>query len=641
MNLVLALSLIIMAGAAVVLFMVESRRTSTEAGSRSIWVQVLFPATYLCLLVVTIRSFATSKWFEDDAMITLRYSRNLVSGCGWNFNCGGNDFATSSYLQTIVGSIWFFFFDNLNALQAEKIWEVFLVVVGSIAFVVGARWHNVSRSVTVVGLSVILLSRNSLLYLFSGMENALAFGLLALLFLAYTLESYKSVGVLVGLCTLTRPEYALAGLVLAFLDMSTPPVTPIRPFNRLRRWSVSGGIAVATWIPVAAVLTWSKGSPFAQTLDIKRLTASNWGATYTDGVVQFILGTGFGLGFIVLGAVGLLISRSALLFWPIFAVLILGLYHFLGLPNSPWYYTTFWLGISGSLLGLPAFLRQLYSTWLPTGRVGQARSAVGSLVVGVALTATLFGNPFVVAGENKDFANRLAAKRQDINAELGSYLASILPEEGRVAVPNIGYVGFYSNRFVVDLVGLVTPDASLATSSSNWRQYQPEVYTDKAKIAERLLSIDGYRFLRVVGSRQHKGERFLVLVDEGFKGSAHGALLSPLERDVLGDEVLVRASLLVGVGDSTVSPTSDQFYISFLPTDTECNEVKFRLSDADGSALSSKSYYETRDEYLVADVDSFGDMRQLDWSSTLSVEVSCMGGGVVSVEDELVFAFGG
>ena len=58
------------------------------------------------LVIVTIVAAAlvaygfNTRWFEDDAMITMQYAKNLADGCGWSFNCNSDDFATTSILHT-------------------------------------------------------------------------------------------------------------------------------------------------------------------------------------------------------------------------------------------------------------------------------------------------------------------------------------------------------------------------------------------------------------------------------------------------------------------------------------------------------------------------------------------------------------
>ena len=42
-----------------------------------------------------------ARWFEDDAMISMLYARNVAGGCGWSFNCGADDFATTSFLHRV------------------------------------------------------------------------------------------------------------------------------------------------------------------------------------------------------------------------------------------------------------------------------------------------------------------------------------------------------------------------------------------------------------------------------------------------------------------------------------------------------------------------------------------------------------
>ena len=72
-------------------------------------------------------AFATLLWLAsrhcqrhglDDALITFQYSRILPKAAATN--CNGADFATSSYLQAAIGSLWFLLADVPRALHLEE-----------------------------------------------------------------------------------------------------------------------------------------------------------------------------------------------------------------------------------------------------------------------------------------------------------------------------------------------------------------------------------------------------------------------------------------------------------------------------------------------------------------------------------------
>jgi hypothetical protein len=85
------------------------------------------------------------------------------------------------------------------------------------------------------------------------------------------------------------------------------------------------------------------------------------------------------------------------------------------------------------------------------------------------------------------------------------------PDE-RVAVPNIGYIGFYSERFIVDLVGLVTPDAAESKDPDAFFDiYQPEYTLNRLRFSSSLVRDHRYGFVTVRGDNRYRDERFLVM----------------------------------------------------------------------------------------------------------------------------------
>ncbi|MDC3331876.1 hypothetical protein OAV42_00085 [Ilumatobacter sp.] len=582
------------------------------------------------LIAVALRDVVDIPWFEDDAMITFAYSKNLTEGCGWNFNCGGDDFATSSYLHTVIGALWFAIADTARALHIEKLWENMLVVWGAAAYLVSSVRLGTSRVAALAAVAIVLLMQNSFQFLFSGMENALGFFVLSCIVLAYSYDRLRIVGVLVGVVALVRPEYVIAGVILALLDLMVR-YRMSETVVWLKSWVWPAVIALGSFLPLFAFVWVANGAPFADTLEIKRLTAPNWGALYHEELWRLAKPLGPGLVVLALGLVGLILKRSPLLFWPAFAFFISLIYAMLGLPRSPWYYMPFWAGLASCVLGVPHMYRTFKSAWqLDTKRIpGWIRSATAGASA-LALVIISIGNPVDVGAENIDLVSRVAKKRQSINKSTGIYLKQVSDSEDRVALPNIGYVGFYSERFIVDLVGLVTPDAGLRVSADRWRDYDPAYYIDKAHIAERLLELQGYSFVRLKGDRNYRSERFVVLERSvEAMGSSVSAQLVP-ENAVATSSGWTWLEVPDLRGISSVSLPTEQVYLSAGGSASKCGAsgVIFRI-DADGRSDDIPSYYVNRLGYSVADISTATDV---DWAGIESLSVVGCVDGAKSLE---------
>lgn len=589
--------------------------TPTES-SRERWVAAGGAVAFAALLGLGLRDIVNVMWFEDDALITFQYSKNLVEGCGWNFNCNSDDFATSSYLQASIGSLWFLLADVPRALHLEKLWENALVIWGSAAFMTASVRLGASKVGALLAIGIMLLTTNSFQFLFSGMENALGFAVLSFMLLAYAYDRFPTVGVLVGVAALVRPEYGLAGGVIAMVDLAVNHETlPVRDW--LRRWIRSAVLAVIAFLPLFLTVWALNGTPFADTLEIKRLTASNWGALYHEEMWPLAQNLGPALVVVALGFVGLLLNRSPLLFFPLFACLVSVVYWRLGLPRSPWYYMPFWSGLAACTTGFPFFLRRLKVAWGVPSRwdLGKARFAVSALAALTTLWVAV-GNPMTTSADNLDLVERVAAKRLSINTTTGLYLNAVSEPGDAVAVPNIGYVGFYSDRFIVDLVGLVTPDASLRVTSDGWQSYSPRYYVDKIHIGERLVALDGYEFKAVIGAGSHRGERFMILEQASSSGVSNSMRLDGETGTKSGDR-WIWESLAFDAID--VVDGREQVYMSV--NSSACPDAVDVLLSSDSGTTALRSYYINRGDFAVIDSAAATDV---DWGSLTRIEVRCV-----------------
>lgn len=609
--------------AAIAIFVVSIKVTRRDR-----WLAFGGSLAFGVLLGIALRDVVNSMWFEDDALITFQYSKNLANGCGWNFNCQGDDFATSSFLQALIGAIWFLLADTPRALHLEKLWENVLVIWGSAAYLVASLRFGVARVACLLALALLLLSRNSFQFLFSGMENALGYAFLCFLFLAYAYERWSIVGILVGVLALVRPEYAVSGVILAVLHLAVNHET-LRKSEWIKHWSRCASFAVSSFLPLFIFVWFLNGSPFADTLEIKRLTAPNWGAYYHEDLLPFMSTLGPALLIVGFGFVGLLLQRSVLMFFPLFALVISVIYWRLGLPRSPWYYMPFWVGLTSCVLGFPFIVRQLKVAWgIPALDIGKGLKPLFSAVAAVLVLWLAVGNPVVAARQNVEFVEKVASKRIAINTATGLYLRSISEPGDRIAIPNVGYVGFYSDRFIVDLVGLLTPDASLRVSRDGWRTYAPRFYVDKAHVAERLLEIDGYEFRAVIGPQIHRGERFLVLeqVSSVYRSNVvrlDGTLGVRSNQGWVWNDLDFES---VDVVDG-----ARQVYVSV--SSVQCaDDVEVVVTDEYGQTSLERDYV-NRGDFIVMDTST---ANEIDWGSVTQIVIHCGGSTTLEVPSVLV-----
>lgn len=446
------------------------------------------------------------RWFEDDAMITMQYARNVAEGCGWSFNCGADDFATTSFLHTFLASIAFHIATEPDtALALVKAYEAAVIALATAAFFHMLVGMGIGRLAAALAAFCLLTNHNTFLYMSSGMENALYLLALSATFGATARNRYVLAGGLTGICHLVRPEAALVGPMAALADLLRR-----RPGDRAQAgrwmgdWARAGAVSLAVAAPVWMVFLALKGTPVPVSGEIKLLTAANWGP-FHDMIRPLIGHEIHWLPFALAGLAAAAYRRSLVL-GPIGAAAVLVvLYSAVGLPKSPWYYLPLHFGFfAAAAAGIDLLARAAgrYRSWLaPTCH---------------AAMAVLLASPVIdLPGRFSHTAaniHAVAAKRNDINRRTGEWLRLNAPADAKAAIPNIGYIGFYGDTEIVDIVGLVTPDIARNREEEDywWDTYRPEIYGDKAVPWHRRFDDPRYELAAVKGRPRHHRERYAL-----------------------------------------------------------------------------------------------------------------------------------
>ena len=156
------------------------------------------------------RNIAVRLRFED-ALIVLRYARNIAEGNGFVFNYGERLLGVTTPLHTLISAV-FVFFGKEHAPAVQNVAGViFLVLEAWLATRIVRRTH----SPFLAGLvAVVLLCNLNYSYLYFGMETHFFAFLILLAFHLFTLKKEALTGLVLGLAFLTRFDAALLALLI-------------------------------------------------------------------------------------------------------------------------------------------------------------------------------------------------------------------------------------------------------------------------------------------------------------------------------------------------------------------------------------------------------------------------------------------
>jgi hypothetical protein len=383
-------------------------------------------------------------WTPDDFFITYRYARNVAQGHGFVFNPGERVFGTTDPgLGLLLG--------GLHAvtrlpvpLLGTVLFSLSLVGIATILLLEASRQGRVLEAV--LGGSLLLISS----YVW-GNHGAAAPLVLLLLLLAAKLAPDRMglAGVLAGAAVWVRPDAGL-GVALLALILAREKRIPWRFVF------VSGGV-IAAGLLLAALYF---GSPLPNTLgaktDMAEATANSWSGLRFWLRAFVPISRHFGGEWrmvLITGAAGLwpLASRTGRpgMLLALFGLGIAILYPLLGVPFFSWYI-------------LPCLIAALYGVASFAGALGDALApkmppVLSSRVIAVITFAALA----VTTVQTSWWFFREAAPtpRVQIYQRGAEWIKEHSKPDASIAYVEIGVIGYYSERPILDLMGLVTPAA--------------------------------------------------------------------------------------------------------------------------------------------------------------------------------------
>jgi hypothetical protein len=435
----------------------------------------------------------------DDAFITYRYAHNLAMGRGFTYNADSPVLSTTAPLYGLIlaagARLWSSLPALANALSALAlgVGALFLFALGRRE---GAPWAG--------ALAALLFVLYPLLWLSLGLETALflALGLGALV--CYRSERLSWTALLLALATLTRGDgLILTGVVAVDYGLkwlSQRGSARVSKHLNLRAALSAVVVYGVVVLPLLIWLTWQFGSPLPATLRAK-VAQSELGVTGFYAHTTYLQGLGI--------LAGARLSQSPLyfLFAPVAVagliaawrragwvrlVVAWGAAHLLGytlLGVSPyyWYYAPLVPALAcAAALGIVEMVRWLARAIGNQPARGQLLPRGLGCLWAVALLAALARSDWAtvqaldgpVPPASDPLSKVLPEAKTGVYEQAGKWLRRNTPVDALVGVTEVGIVGHYAERPMVDFLGLLEPDvsAALARGDLYWAllRYQPD-----------------------------------------------------------------------------------------------------------------------------------------------------------------------
>lgn len=379
-------------------------------------------------------------FLADDAFITFRYAENIAAGHGFVYNEGERVMGTSTPLFTLILSL--FAFVRLGAP-----WGALLVSVVSSGLTAAVLYRYAERlrfgSLWAVPVVLYGMWPRAMISETSGMETAFFTFLVVVSF--YYLQVRRPYYALAAatLATVTRPEGVLAlGLVLI--------VSLWRYREHWLSLMLTPAVILVPWVLFA---NWYFGSAIPNTIPAKLALYSRTGAGTPFERLDYMLGLSQGYGWVLV----LLVVPGVWWLWRTqrsgLTVLawLGGMTAFYALSETRmffWYVTPL---MPLLFLVASAAIVALFDAvdWLDARRSNLVPPVALALVV--FLGVINFGNLRVYQEEQ--------ARLTDTHEAIGYYLRTHTAEGALVAAEDIGYIGAFSGRHILDRDGLVSPQA--------------------------------------------------------------------------------------------------------------------------------------------------------------------------------------
>ena len=394
-------------------------------------------ALYL-LLVSGALYILFSRWAYDDPFITFRYAQNLRQGLGFVYNPGEQVQSTTTPLFAILLAVLSYLWDDLPQL-AVFIGCVSLAFSGLVLWQLAKLWKTPRAG----WAGLVLYPTFSMVLATLGSETPLYLALCLGAWVGYESKKYLLTSVCLALAVLTRSDALVVVGILAIDYLvnvrSAIPWSALLLFFALTApWLIFSSTYFGSWVPATLFAKQQQAIMSGENYSFVSgfiLQLQNFSALY-----QYWLEGLLGLGGVLFVAIHF---RRALVFL-LWAPLYFLAYANLGVTRYFWYYAPL----------APAFIAAVGLGLTALGSKFFAKVALGFTVGLMFLLSFAQLNDLVKLSQNPD--TRIA-----IYHDIGQWLQSNTLSDASVGALEVGMIGYYAQRRMIDFAGLLQPDIAM------------------------------------------------------------------------------------------------------------------------------------------------------------------------------------
>jgi hypothetical protein len=392
-----------------------------------------------------------TNYTEEDAFITFRISQQIASGNGFVYNIGEPMYGSTTPLLTLLLALW------IKFISADVVFAARLINIIATAVMLFFSWQAVKAlnrsSFEQIGVLLALLTSSKLIYMNTqGMEIPLALALLAVSWYFWLKDRPNLAGLMCGLLLWTRIDLAFWVLILIVLAS----------FSRLQDAFRIVFISAVTYVPWVVFAFFYFGSPIPFTVTAKWVAYNLFNESPYLGQLSVVLQ--YLSPFRADGNLSLWGTAIA------FLLAVWGIWANRSMPKKGLVLLMIFIGLEAARLTLT---RTTYFSryFVPILWAAMVLAGVGFGSLWARLKDTHLDKKFfflfaiilfmLQLQTGLHFA-KLTRERQIYRHErslkaMGIWLKNNAAPNSMVQLEPLGYVGYYSEQWMLDEVGLVTP----------------------------------------------------------------------------------------------------------------------------------------------------------------------------------------
>ena len=444
-----------------------------------------FAAVAALGLVVIVSGIQLFSLAVDDAYITYSFARNLARTGRLIYHPTNLEFSISSPLYAVILGIGGR--AGLPIPTLSNVLSVASIFGSSVYLMLLCYRHKKMWAAITAGL---LLATSPMMWLALGLETSFFVLVVLAAFYHFDREQYVVAAVLAAFAILTRGDGVLVGGLLGIYYLIV--------LRRRVPWNAVVAFAIVL-IPALLYLALSFGSPFPTTLETKQGQAAigfsgffPW-TTIPQGL-EIMLRGWLGQSFLYylwlpLTLLGLLFLPFSRWGWGVVAwgVAQFASYVLLDVAPYTWYYAPL---VPGAVLLVGLAIQEL------AGRVGRVwpQLLAGGVLLSCLTLAQVISLRAAVSGIKAEASPEAMQSKvlpnggyNDLFRATGDWIKANTPRNATVAVNDVGIIGYYADRPMIDFLGILQSDVSGAMGRNDLFYTIPHYFPDYIVLGEKPI----------------------------------------------------------------------------------------------------------------------------------------------------------